>query len=248
MPTTDRQVPTKNNHSSSIIDTYPSSYPTKTPLIQSQPLIPKAKTSRFKYLENPREFSLSRPEFPIPTIQNAFGNLYVRYDFALQVRLKVDEKLCEFKSVLDVHPDLNMHLCFQKWNSAMRNPKYTISRTKTARRDVKSILIRADDIPRNLWPAQKFIREVLDACHLFMEQYEFLQQVIDEWSNDIEKQIGDLQETLENSSLRLVDRKHIQNIIPTMKAEYIQTIDWVKIFYDQITVLLDEIQLSTESF
>ncbi len=245
---TRQMPPTRKNHSSSMIDTYPSSYPTKTPLIQSQIPIPKEEVSGFKYLENPRDFFLSRPEFPIPALQDTFGNLYVRYDFALQVRLKVDEKLCEFKSVLGAHPDLNMNNCFQKWNKKMTNPKYTISYTKTARRDVKSILIRADDIPRNLWPAQKFIREVLDACHLFMEQHEFLRQVINEWLNDIEKQTIGLQETLDNSSLRSADRRHVLNIIPVLKAEYIQTIDWVKVFYDQITVLLDEIRSSTDSF
>ena len=201
--------------------------------------------SEFKYLESPGDFVLTRPEHPIPALQNAFGNLYVRYDFALQVRVKVDEKLREFKSVLSVHPNLKMQLCMEKWAREMSNPVFNISKTKTSRKDIKSILVRADNIPRDLWPAQKFIREVLDASHLFIEQYEFLQQVINECLSDIAIQMGKLEETLANSSLKTSERKYIENQIPKMRSEYAQSLDWIQIFYEQILVLLEEIKSST---
>ena len=245
--TTSRKVPVMENERSSMADMHPCSYPTVTPIVFSHPPIPQAQKSGFEYLESARDYALSRPEFPISSLQNAFGNLYVRYDFALQVRLKVDEKLREFKSVLNVHPNLSMRLCFKKWDDEMKGPVYTISRTKTLRRNIKSILVKADDFPRHLWPAQRFIREVLDACHLFIEQYEFLQQLINEWLNDIEGQISNLEQSLEASSLRSVDRRHILNRVPVMRNEYLQTLDWIKKFYEQIAILLDEIQESLEN-
>lgn len=224
----------------------PMSYPTRSPLPAPTPPLPDHQKSVFVCLMDHDQYSLSRPEFPLQVLQEVFGNLYARYDFALQVRAKVDEKLNEFKSVLGVHSDMSMPLCFQKWKELIANPTFTITFTKTSRKDVKIIAVRANSIPRNLWPAQKYIREVLEACHLFLEQYEFLQQVINEWIKDVDRLLGTLPDVMnEAGNLMQIDRQYIRELVPRMRTEYLQTIDWVQAFHDQIITLLDEIQMAT---
>ena len=47
---------------------------------------------------------------------------------------------------------------------------------------VKEIVAKAnrDNIPQEIWEAQKYIRETLNICHVFLSQYQFLEQSVSE--------------------------------------------------------------------
>ena len=66
--------------------------------------------------------------------------------------------------------DLNVSLeeCFAAWKDLLVYPIFTIT-CKERMGDVKDIQVRAKDIPVPRRKAQKHMRDLLDASHLFLQ-------------------------------------------------------------------------------
>lgn len=202
--------------------------------------------SNFQYLDSGKDYVLTRPDFPVQILQNAFSNLHEQYTSARHMRLKIDENLLAFKEILNVHPDLHLTECFRKWNAKLVNPVFTVTYSKKSRRDIKSIVLRDDEMPRVLWPTQKHIRIILDACHLYLEQFNFLQQITKESLQHINGVVKNLDSILSEASLHTADYNHLMQVVPRMQTEYMSVSEWIVLFRRQIEELMSEISEATE--
>ena len=127
-------------------------------------------------------------------------------------REKVDEVLTLFKGVLEIDRQLPMSECFATWRSQLVNPKFTVV-TKEPDGDVKQITVRVEEVPREKRKAQKHIRNLLDACHLYLQQKDFLQQHIRNDLEEIAVLVKDTSSLCKDVQLNSSERKQLPMII-----------------------------------
>ncbi len=166
-----------------------------------------------------------------------------RYDIAVTNREKIDEALMLFKQILDLDLDTPLEECFFTWKSALVNPQFTVNHMEPTG-DVKDIRVRADNIPKAVRKAQKHIRDLLDACHLFLQQREFLQRNISNDLTELDTFSRDLQRLADQAKLSSSKKKYLGKNFSgglALVATFPQTLE---LFWRQTYSLMHEINTS----
>ena len=213
-----------------------------------------AHPTTFPFLDRTSHLIVPKPDCGVPSLQSAFEAVYDRYETALKNRQKVDEKLCEFKQVIGAHARLHMSDCFNSWRDKLTNPVFTIScdtynlplETPSKEKLVKQIKVRSDNMPRHLWKAVGTIRDVLNACTLYIQQYAFLRKCIAEGMSEIVSLSSSLGSELEGSNLTRLDKEYLVNELPQLVLVYGQTETMMAHFLEEIVILLREITESVD--
>jgi tetratricopeptide (TPR) repeat protein len=193
---------------------------------------------RFQYLDH--NYSLETPSCLIPQINELFKSACERYDIAVTNREKVDEALQLFKKVLEVDPSLPVANCFATWKSQLTNPKFTVERYDRSG-DVKRISVRAEEVPRLKRKAQKHIRDLLDACHLFLQQKDFLKREIRNSLEELDKLTRNLPALVKSVSLSSSERKNMPQVVKQAREQFVRFPDTLDLFWVQVSGLLQEI-------
>ena len=193
---------------------------------------------RFQYLKH--SYSLETPSCLIPEVNEVFKSVCERYDVAVTNREKVDEALQLFKRVLEVDLSLPIAECFRVWKSQLTNPKFTVTRTEESR-DVKNITVRAEEVPRTKRKAQKHIRELLGACHLFLQQRDFLQREISGNLEKLEHMARDIPTLCKGANLSLYEKKNVPQIVKRARDQFAQFPATIDRFWNEVSALLHEI-------
>lgn len=192
----------------------------------------------FQFLD--KNYSLKTPSCLIPQVNELFKSICERYDIAVTNREKVDEALHLFKRVLEVDPSLPMVDCFNVWKSQLTNPKFTVSRNEVSA-DVKKISVRADDIPRQKRKAQKHIKDLLDACHLFLQQRDFLKKQITSNLEELDRITRDIPSLCKGLNLSSSERKHMPQVIKQARDQFVQFPGRIDRFWNQVFSLIHDI-------
>ena len=199
--------------------------------------------SQFPYLDDSWNYVKARPDFAaIPRLQDAFMSVFQRYEIALVNRQKVDEKLRNFKQVIGVDPHLHMTGCFNEWTALLVEPVFTITRNEDDL--VKAITVRATLYPRERWHAQQHIRDLLQACHLFLDQFKFIQEAIEEGLGEVNVVTRDLNQLMMISHLTPADQRNLRERVPLLQNEYYHIPGLISMFNDHVNILLTEISES----
>ena len=130
--------------------------------------------------------------------------------------------------------------CFSAWKSQLTSPKFTIDRSELSG-DVKKITVRAEEVPRLKRKAQKHVRDLLDACHLFLQQRDFLKKQITNDLEELDRITKDIPALCKGVSLSSSERKHMPQVVKRARDQFVQfpgTIDW---FWNQIFALMHDI-------
>lgn len=195
--------------------------------------------SQFAYLDDTINYEKNPPNLQaVPELQQTFQKVYDKYDIALTNRQKIDETLRNFKDVLQVDRQLQMSQCFERWRSLLTDPVYTVTYTKENL--VKAISVRAREHPKPLWAAQKHIRELLEACHLYVEQYNWLENAILEGLGEVKRVSRDVDQLVVR--LNVSDRRYLRERVFQLCAEYDEIPGLLSMYKDQVEVLLREIR------
>ena len=212
----------------------PNSYP-------STPVGPTVPT-KFDYLNPHETYDIDRPNLPIPAIQEVFLDMYQSYqENALVHRQKIDECLRRFKDILGLHPRLHMVECFRSWCNQLTNPVFTIL-YKEGKMNVKEIKVRADVNPREIWEAQKYIRELLYGCHLFLDQYDYFDHELQTGLMKVERLSQNL--TSLETSTPTPNQEHVQMEITRLSTQYRYRVSFLSMFKEHIIALTREIDES----
>ena len=193
---------------------------------------------RFQYLD--QNYSLETPSCLVPQINEVFKSVCERYDIAVTNREKADEALQLFKKVLEVDPSLPVAECFAAWKSQLTNPKFTVERYDRSG-DVKRISVRAEEVPRLKRKAQKHIRDLLDACHLFLQQKDFLKREMRNSLEELDNLIRNLPALVKSVSLSSSERKNMPQIVKRVREQFVRFPDTLDLFWVQVSGLLQEI-------
>lgn len=197
----------------------------------------------FTYLEDRQQYTIPAPCTSLPPqLQELYKAVYDRYEVAFTNREKIDELLQRFKDTLKVHHLLHMSECFQSWRDQLNNPVFTVEHRSSKSGDVKSILVRADHMPREKWPAQKFIRELLQAISLFVDQYGFIDQAVREGLQNIEG--GKVGRIIASSDIAKSERRTIENEVKELNSRYQSAPTHLMTFNRQVSALMREINES----
>ena len=186
---------------------------------------------------------METPSCLIPRLNELFKSVCERYDIAVTNREKVDEALQLFKKVLEVELDLPVVECFRAWRGQLTNPKFTVTMTDLSG-DVKKISVRADEVPRVKRKAQKHIHDLLDACHLFLQQRDFLQQQIASDLDELERMMRDIPGLCKGVSLSSSEKKQMPQLVRRARDQFIQFPARLDLFWNQIYSLQHEVNLS----
>ena len=206
------------------------------------PPVGPAVPTRFDYLNPNVTYSIDRPDLPIPVIQEVFLNMYQSYqENALMHRQKIDECLRRFKDVLGLHPRLHMTECFRSWRNRFTNPVFTIF-YKEGTNIVKEIKVRAEVNPREIWEAQKYIRELLYGCHLFLDQYDFFDNELQTGLMKVERLLQNL--TSLETSMPGQNQQHVQREIDQLSTQYRYRVAYLSMFKEHVIALTKEIDES----
>lgn len=208
----------------------------------STPLTASAKPlGQFSYLE--KSYSLETPSCLIPRINELFKSIYDRYDVAVVNREKVDEALTLFKQIVGVERETSMEVSFLAWKECISNPKFTVS-FKHDTGDVNDIRVRAKDIPRERRKAQKHIRDLLDACHLFLQQKDFLQRQIQADMIQLNSLSGQLQNLGKECGLSGAEKKQLPKTYSLAWEQCSGFSDILDTFFAHVYSLMNEINIS----
>ena len=214
------------------------------------PRSPPAATStakpirQFQFLD--RKYGVETPSCLIPVINELFKSVCERYDIAVTNREKVDEALLHFRRVLEVQPSTSsMEETFRAWRSHLVNPHFNV-KFKEPSGDVKEITVRADEVPRSKRKAQKFIRDLLDACDLFLQQREFLQRHIAEDLAELERLSGNLSQLTRDvtSKLSMTEQRQLPRTVRSAQATFARFPRTIDMFWEQVFALMYEINTS----
>lgn len=209
---------------------------TTTPLTASaKPL------GQFCYLE--KSYSVKTPSCLVPRINELFKSICDRYDVAVVNREKVDEALGLFKQVLGVDKHTSMEVTFTAWKECLTGPKFTVSHNHESG-DVKDIRVRAGDIPREKRKAQKHIRDLLDACHLYLQQKDFLQRQIRADMVQLESLSGQIQNLGKQSGLSAAERRQLPKTYSMAREQFADFCDILDLFFTHVYSLMNEINTS----
>lgn len=196
---------------------------------------------QFMYLD--RKYSVSTPQCGIPDIDEVFKSVCERYDIAVTNREKIDEALTLFKEVLELELDTPLEDCFSTWKEFLVNPSFIVN-CNEATGDVKDIRVRADNIPKERRKAQKHIRDLLDACHLFLQQREFLQRNIMNDITELENFSKNLQSLADRSNLSSSQKKNIPKVFSTARKLVVTFPENIELFWRQVYSLMHDINTS----
>jgi hypothetical protein len=196
---------------------------------------------KFSYLEE--SYSLETPSCLVPRINELFKSIYDRYDIAVVNREKVDEALTLFKQVVGVEREASMEVSFSLWRKCLTNPTFTVSFRKDTR-DVKDIRVRAGDIPREKRKAQKYIRDLLDACHLFLQQKDFLQRQIQADIIQLNSLSGQLQNLGKECGLTGAEKKQLPKTYAMAQEQFSGFCGVLDFFFAHVYSLMNEITTS----
>ncbi len=158
-------------------------------------------------------------------------------------REKVDEALILFKQVVGKDRQTSLDVCFATWKSRLINPKFTITFNQETG-DVKDIRVRADDIPKENRKAQKHIRDLIDACHLFLQQKDFLQRQIIADIVQLESLSGQLQSLGKEAKLTSAERKQLPKTYSTVRQQFLGFSDILDMFFVHVYSLMNDINTS----
>lgn len=209
---------------------------------RSTPLSTSAKPlGQFNFLE--KSYSIKTPSCLVPKINELFKSVCDRYDVAVVNREKVDEALTLFKQVVGVERTTSMEVTFTAWKESLTNPKYTVSFAKETG-NVKDIKVRADIIPREKRKAQKHIRDLLDACRLFLQQKNFLQRQIVTDITQLESLSGQLQALGKDHGLSSSERKQLPKTFAMAREQFSGFPNILDMFFMQVYSLMNEINSS----
>jgi hypothetical protein len=193
---------------------------------------------QFQYLD--RNYSLETPSCLVPQVNELFKSICERYDIAVTNREKVDEALQLFKKVLEVDPTLPIVECFTAWKSQLTQPKFSIV-WDSGSGYVKKISVRAEEVPRLKRKAQKHIHDLLDACHLFLQQRDFLKREMESGLNQLDLITRDIPALCKGLNLSSSERKHMPQVIKRARDQFVQFPGTLDRFYDQVFALVQEI-------
>ena len=196
---------------------------------------------QFQFLT--QKYSMETPSCLIPRLNELFKSICERYDIAVTNREKVDEALTLFKKVLEVDVNLPLVECFQAWREQLVNPKFSVV-TKEPSGDVKQITVRAEVVPPQKRKAQKHIRDLLDACHLFLQQREFLQRHIANDLEEIDRLAKDLPALFSGVHLSSSEKKQMPQVVKQARDQFVKFPGTIDMFWNQVYSLMHEINTS----
>ncbi|XP_064404396.1 uncharacterized protein LOC135349723 isoform X2 [Halichondria panicea] len=219
--------------------------PTQSPRLQL-PAVSLSKSTakpigQFRFLD--RKYSVTTPECGVTDIDEVFKSVCERYDIAVINREKIDEALTLFKTILDMELDTSLEECFTAWKEFLVNPQFIVNCIE-ATGDVKDIRVRADDIPKVRRKAQKHIRDLLDACHLFLQQREFLQRNIMDDLSKLEDLARDLHNIANHAKLSSSQKKHLEKNFSGGQAMVATFPETIELFWRQTYSLVHDINTS----
>lgn len=208
----------------------------------STPLTASAKPlGQFSFLA--KSYSLKTPSCLVPRINELFKSICDRYDIAVVNREKVDEALTLFKQVVGVERETSMEVSLKAWKECLLQPKFTVS-FKRGTGDVQDIRVRAKDIPRERRKAQKHIRDLLDACHLFLQQRDFLQRQINSDMIQLTSLSGQLQSLGKECGLSGSEKKQLPRTYSAAREQFAGFCDVLDRFFTHVYSLMNEINTS----
>lgn len=201
-------------------------------------------TEEFQYLN--RKYTLDTPTCSVPQLSEVFKSVYQRYDIAVTNREKVDEALVLFKQVLEVDLEMPLEECFTTWKAYLVNPRFIIRRNETSG-DVKEITVRADEIPKERRKAQKHIRDLLDACQLYLQQKDFLLRHIHEDLSQLEHFGSNLEMLAKDTQLSSSERKQLVRLFGSAREQFSKFPEVVEKFWSQIYSLSQEVNTAVQA-
>ena len=193
---------------------------------------------QFQYLE--RSFKVNVPTSPLPQANDLFKSVCERYDIAVVNREKVDEALTDFKKVLGMDLNASFEECFSAWKDYLVNPRFTIT-CKDGTGDVKDIRVIAESIPTERRKAQKHMRDLLDASHLFLQQREFLQRHIVNDMSQLEQVVANLETLAREANLSSSEKKQLTKTISSAQRLFSGFSDILETFWRQVYSLVQNI-------
>ncbi len=193
---------------------------------------------QFQYLD--KTYKVNVPTCALPQANELFKSICERYDIAVVNREKVDEALTDFKKVLGMDLNASLEECFAAWKDFLVNPIFTIS-CKEGTGDVKDIRVRAKDIPVPRRKAQKHMRDLLDASHLFLQQREFLQRHIINDMSQLEQVAANLQMLANEAKLSSSEKRHLPKIVSSAQQLFAGFPDVLEMFWRQVYSLMRDI-------
>lgn len=210
-------------------------------LHQTKPYATAKPVRQFRFLD--RSYAIQTPACLVPRLNELFKSVCERYDVAVTNREKIDEALSLFKKVLEV--DINAPLldCFRAWKGHLSNPRFIVTR-REPEGDVKVITVSADEVPKSKRKAQKHIRDLLDACYLFLQQKEFLQRHIKSDLAQIDQATCDLQSLAKQARLNPSERRQLPRVIELAKEQFAEFSGVIEMFWSQVYSLMHEINTS----
>lgn len=214
----------------------------------TRPISPPVATSIFMCLDRQNNYDLELPNLPVQELQESFENIHKLYtETVFANRQKIDECVLFFKRILGVHPQLHMRECFRTWKGKIVQPIFKITFTED-KRYVKEIVVKAErgNIPQEIWSAQKFIREILHGCHLFLDQYIFFQNSIHESFHKIQHSLKNLGSLTDGTPSLKKNRQSIHNQTELLLNQYQQISGIVSRFEEEIKQLITEITDSVD--
>ena len=155
-------------------------------------------------------------------------------------REKIDDALTLFKQVLEVDKLASLEDCFAVWQDGLTNPRFTVTK-KDNSDSVKDIKVRADVIPKEKRRAQKYMRELLNACHLFMDQKNFLQRQIVADLVQLDSLANQLQVLGKSAKLSSFERKQLPKVFDMARKQFSEFSGIIEIFYAQVFSLVSNI-------
>ncbi|XP_019848688.1 PREDICTED: uncharacterized protein LOC109580205 [Amphimedon queenslandica] len=200
--------------------------------------------SAFKYLDRREQQRVELPNLhdDAPQLQQKFSDICQLYNDTIYTNM---EKLCEcvalFKRTLGVSSQLHMRECFRNWRSRIINPVFRVTLTDD-KKLVKEIVVRAErgNIPQEIWEAQKYIRETLDISIVFLSQYRFIEQSVNEGLHKARKLLSD---AAANKSLEPPVLEKAQSLLEQYQFAFGQ----MSRFNDEVTHLMNEIKDSVDA-
>lgn len=200
--------------------------------------------SQFQYLHPSRV--LSKPNLSSNVsrdVHDAFQSVYQSYGHAFTIRQKIDTCLANFEQLFDLPQRVHMSAYFRAWKSALAVgfPQFKITFSGNF---VKMIEVETSVMPPKIKTAEESIQDLLQACHIFLEQYDFNQNSIEEGLGRINVIIANLSKL--TSNLQPGEQQQLVEYIPDLQRNYERTIGFVSMFKADIETLLQEITESAQ--
>lgn len=193
---------------------------------------------QFQFLE--KSYKVNVPTCPLDQANELLKSICERYDIAVVNREKIDEALINFKTVLGMDRDAPLEDCFTAWKDCLVKPRFTIT-LKDGTGDVKDVRVTAENVPVERRKAQKSMRDLLDASHLFLQQREFLQRHIVNDMSQLEELAANLQTLASKAKLSSSEKKQVSRTVSTAQREFASFPDTLEMFWRQVYSLLQNI-------